>query len=173
MSNYFNHKTRSLEWNCIIGTALLLAAAMLAAGCGRGDSEEKLAREWLGKAQSLYDEGSYEDALAAIDSLRRQCPGAIDERRQALSLWQEAEIALAQREIEKADKELQLAAGEYERMRQEAEASKAAGKATAGQLTAVTRARIRRDSLQTVFDVQCAKIKYIRKKQAENAAAGE
>ena len=49
-------------------------------------------------------------------------------------------------------------------MRQQVEALKATGEATAAQLTQLTRMRMLRDSLQTVFDVECAKIRYIKKK---------
>ena len=39
--------------------------------------------------------------------------------------------------------------------------------ATAEELTALTRKRMLRDSLQTQFDVLCAKIKYIHKRQKQ------
>ena len=39
--------------------------------------------------------------------------------------------------------------------------------ATADELTLLTKTRVRRDSLQTRFDVLCAKIRYIHKKQKE------
>ena len=53
------------------------------------------------------------------------------------------------------------------RMLQEAEAAPAAGTATAAQLTRVTQMRMHRDSLQVQFDVLCAKVKYIKKRQMQ------
>ena len=62
------------------------------------------------------------------------------------------------------DGALQEAERRYQAMRQQVEALKATGEATAAQLTQLTRMRMLRDSLQTVFDVECAKIRYIKKK---------
>ena len=45
---------------------------------------------------------------------------------------------------------------------------KAQGEATAEELTSLTLQRIRRDSLQTRFDVLCAQIRYIHKRQEQN-----
>ena len=55
----------------------------------------------------------------------------------------------------------------YAKMKREAQAAHDAGTATAEQLRAVTHMRMHRDSLKTRFDVLCAKIKYIRKRQSE------
>lgn len=53
-------------------------------------------------------------------------------------------------------------------IRETVERRKAALQATADDLQTLTLMRIKRDSLQTRFDVQCAKIKYIHKRQKEN-----
>ena len=45
---------------------------------------------------------------------------------------------------------------------------KAELKVTAEELNTLTLMRMKRDSLQTAFDTQCAKIKYIHRKQKEN-----
>jgi hypothetical protein len=52
-------------------------------------------------------------------------------------------------------------------MKREAQTAHDAGTATAEQLRAVTHMRMHRDSLKTRFDVLCAKIKYIRRRQSE------
>ena len=54
-------------------------------------------------------------------------------------------------------------------MKQATDAKHDAGTATAEEFTATTKARIRRDSLQARFDVLCAEIKYIIKRQRQEA----
>ena len=91
----------------------------------------------------------------------------IQQRKAALKHHQDSALTASQREVERLDQELQRVNAEYNRMKEAAEAAHAAGTATADQLTAVTQMRMHRDSLQTQFDVLCAKIKYIRKRQKE------
>ena len=61
----------------------------------------------------------------------------------------------------------------YNKMKHEAQVAHDAGTATAEQLREVTRTRMHRDSLKTRFDMLCAKIKYIRKRQSEMALWNE
>lgn len=147
----------------------LIAAAGLALGvasCG-GNSSERQAAKWLEQAQTLSDKGEYAQAMAAIDSLRKKYPKAIETRQSALKLYQEVNIKLAQQTVEQADRALQAANGEYEKMNVAVNELKEKGEATAEQLTNLTLLRMKRDSLKTVFDVECAKIKYIRAKMKE------
>ena len=152
-----------LSTNLIV--AVCIAAITALAGCDNG--QDKVAEQWLVKAQALYAEKQYEEALAVIDSLRSQCPEAVEARKQALSLWQEIELAHAERDIEAIDHQLAAATAQYETMKAEADCCHAAGTATASQLEAVTRQRLLCDSLRGAFDVQCAKVKYIRRKQSK------
>ena len=62
---------------------------------------------------------------------------------------------------------LQAVNHDYNYQKQKVEKDKAALRATADELTMLTQTRIRRDSLQTQWEVLGAKIKYIRKKQKE------
>ena len=75
--------------------------------------------------------------------------------------------------IHKLDKEIQIVNRKYNQMKHEAQVAHDAGTATAEQLRAVTRMRMHRDSLKTQFDMLCAKIKYIRKRQSEMALWNE
>lgn len=52
-------------------------------------------------------------------------------------------------------------------MKKTVEDLKSKGIATAEQLKQLTLTRVKRDSLKTVFDVECAKIKYINKRMKE------
>lgn len=145
--------------------AAVMAGALLLS-CG-GDSADRQAGELLRQARAQYEKKEYGKALATIDTLRKTCPEAIEARRQALRLFQEVELSRARQDLEAVDSQLTRAGQELSRMEQEVGKAKAEGKATAGQLTALTRKRMERDSLQTRFDMQCAKIKYIHKKQKE------
>ncbi len=145
---------------------MAVATAFMTAACGSNNAEKK-AEAWLEKAEGLSEKGRYEEALAAIDSLRKNCPEAIEARKAALTLYQETELKRARGIVEQADTALQTANKEYENMKRDVETLKAEGKATAEQLTGLTMMRVKRDSLQAVFDVECAKIKYIKAKMKE------
>jgi hypothetical protein len=62
---------------------------------------------------------------------------------------------------------LQAVSHDYRYQKQKVEKDKQELRATAEELTMLTKTRMRRDSLQTRFDVLCAKIRYIHKKQKE------
>lgn len=69
--------------------------------------------------------------------------------------------------MENTDRALQKIESEYEQMKKTVEDLKSKGMATAEQLRNLTLTRVKRDSLKTVFDVECAKIKYINKRMKE------
>jgi len=146
--------------------AMAAAIALSMSACG-GRSAEKQAEEWLGKARMEAKRGDYAKSMAYIDSLRSKCPDAIDARKAALKLYQEVNLKAAQQAVQKADEDLRSVNAEYGKRKSVVESLKAQGKATAEQLTGLTLLRMKRDSLQTVFDVQCAKIKYIHAKMKE------
>ena len=105
--------------------------------------------------------------LSGCESKHEQLQKEIAQRKDALKHHQDSALTASQSDVERLDQELQTVSAEYERMKAAAEAAHANGTATAEQLTAVTQMRMRRDSLQAQFDAQCAKIKYIRKRQKE------
>ena len=135
-------------------------------GCGE-NAMEKQARELLEQAKTEFKGGDYAKALATIDSLRKNCPEAIEARKQALRLYQEVELKRAQLTVEGVDTVLQRVEREYQDMKKTVDALREKSAATVEQLRAVNLMRVKRDSLQTVFDVECAKIKYIKKKMEE------
>lgn len=73
------------EMKKIICFALALA---LFSACADNGKEE--ARRILTEAQGQYDKGNYKESLRLVDSLRRSHPEAVEERRQALTLYQDA-----------------------------------------------------------------------------------
>lgn len=145
---------------------MICAAVAALASCD--DSDRQNAEEMLKQAGYDYEHGRYDMALATIDSLRKTYPDIVDVRRKALALYQNISLKKAQEELEETDRQLQEVNATYEMIRETVERRKAALQATADDLQTLTLMRIKRDSLQTRFDVQCAKIKYIHKRQKEN-----
>lgn len=141
------------------------ALALLLAACA--DSRQKEAEAMLQRADQLFNEQKYDRALIAIDSLRKVYPSAIETRKQALKLQQNIELKRSQEELASVDSTLQAVRQNYEYQRQKVEKDKQELRATPEELTMLTKTRVKRDSLQTRFNVLCAKIRYIHKKQKE------
>ena len=91
----------------------------------------------------------------------------INRRKAALVEHQQTELKKAQDELWLTDSLLQLTNKELEAMTQEVEAHKKALKATPEELTALTKLRMKRDSIRTQYETLGLKIRYIRKKQSE------
>lgn len=142
----------------------ILLAAMLVA-CS--DEKQKAAEQMLQKAGQQFEQKQYDRALITIDSLRKVYPGAIETRKQALILQQNIELKRSQEELAVVDSLLQVVKSDYETLKQQVEKDKQELRATPEELTMLTKTRVRRDSLQTRFEVLCAKIRYIHKKQKE------
>ena len=142
---------------------MMLAAVLVACG----DNKQKEAEAMLSKANAQFEQGQYDRALITIDSLRKVYPSAIDTRKQALRLQQDIELKRSQEELALVDSALQAVKQDYESQKLKVEKDKEALRATPEELTLLTKTRVRRDSLQTRFDVLCAKIRYIHKKQKE------
>ena len=108
----------------------------------------------------------------ALGVLLAACTGnsrraEIEQRREALKHKQDSTLLASQHELAIVDSTLQVVKAQYEQKKQEVEQHKKELRATEEELTALTLLRVRRDSLQVQWDVLGAKIKYIRKKQAE------
>jgi MoxR-like ATPase len=131
--------------------------------CGSNTQDE--ANKLLEQANKQFESHQYDKALASIDSLRRVYPGAIDTRKKALALLQAIELKRTQEELAIVDSTLEVVKQQYASMQQEVEQHKAALKATPEELTALTRLRMHRDSLQVRFDALCNQIKYIHQLQ--------
>lgn len=144
---------------CIIMLALCCVACR--------DSKQQQADSMLKRADLLFNQQKYDQALMVIDSLRKVFPGAIETRKQALRLQQNIELKRSQEELAVLDSTLQAVKHDYENMLQKVEKDKQELRATPEELTLLTKTRVHRDSLQTRFDVLCAKIRYIHKKQKE------
>ena len=132
-----------------------------------GETPQQQAEQLAQQAATLCEEGRLDEARLLIDSLRRTYPNIVEARNAALRLHQDVELKIAQQELTRTDSLLVLANRELEALQQEVDAHKAALKATAEELTNVTRTRMRRDSIRTQFEAIGMKIRYIRQKQKE------
>lgn len=132
-----------------------------------GNSSQKKAELLLKQANEQFGQKEYTKALQAIDSLRRVYPNAIDTRKKALKLQQNIELKRTQDELALVDSALQAVNHDYNYQKQKVDKDRQELRATPEELTMLTLTRVRRDSLQTRFDVLCTKIRYIHKKQKE------
>lgn len=148
-------------------TSLAIVTIMLTM-CSCGSDSTQKAQELLEKISSEYEGGKYEDALSDIDSLRKKFPEAIEQRKEALKLYQDAALKMAQGDLMRIDSALQVTKSGYEKLKAEVEAHKEAGLATAEELTRLTLTKMKVDSLQNKFDAYVSRVKFIHKKQAED-----
>ena len=136
-------------------------ALALFSACADNGKEE--AQRILTEAQGQYDKGNYKESLQLVDSLRRSHPEAVEERRQALILYQNASEKLAQAEIARLDMQLQAAQCRLDSMA--AVVDSHSGNNSGSAIDQLARLRQKRDSLQVAFDTQCAMVRLIREKR--------
>ena len=91
----------------------------------------------------------------------------INRRKAALVEHQQTELKKAKEELWRTDSLLLLTNKQLEEMTQQVEAHKKALKATPEELTALTRLRVKRDSIRTQYEALGLKIRYIKKKSEE------
>lgn len=125
---------------------------LLTFSCQPTDDEK--ATPLLSTIERLFHDGHYRQALDSITSLRERYPKAVKARRQSLRLWQEASLALAQKDVGTTDSLLQetLAAIPLEADRYKA-----------------NMLRVRRDSLQARYEALCGVVRMIHMRQREDA----
>ena len=145
---------------------ICVAAAVVMTACSSNDAQ-KSAEGMLEKAEKYFSEGSYDRAKIAIDSLRKVYPGAVETRKKALKLLQDISLKEAQEDLALTDSIMQKVGLDYKYIKEKVEKDKAELRATAEELELLTRTKMKYDSLKVRFDMQCAKIKYIHKKQKE------
>ena len=145
---------------------ICVAAAVVMTACSSNDAQ-KSAEGMLEKAEKYFSEGSYDRAKIAIDSLRKVYPGAVETRKKALKLFQDISLKEAQEDLALTDSIMQKVGLDYKYIKEKVEKDKAELRATAEELELLTRTKMKYDSLKVRFDMQCAKIKYIHKKQEE------
>lgn len=131
-------------------TNIAIAAMALLTLASCGNKEEDKAQSLYSEIENLYQAGNYQATLDSIKVLREKYPKAIELRKKSLTLWQDANIKLAQQDIAVTDSALQVVI---------AKMNAATDIATRNQL------RLKRDSLQVRYDTQCAIVRAVRMKQ--------
>lgn len=157
---YINMNSKKVLYFLFLCIAMLLSC----------EEKHEEASNLLDEIKAHYDKGNYEVALACIDSLRRTYPDAISQRKEALAIYQQASLVLAQQNLAIVDSTLQVLEREYDMLKPKVEKRHNQGIATAEELHHLNLLRARRDSFRGVFNVECAKIKYIHKRQKETEA---
>lgn len=127
---------------------IILAAVLV--GCS--ESDEQKAERMLAQIDSLYEKGQYKEVLDSIVSLRTTYPSAINIRKKALRIWQNASLKIAQKDVAQTDVLLQ----ETLRMID-----------SETDLRKANMLRMRRDSLQARYDAMCGVVKMIHMRQKE------
>lgn len=128
--------------------AIVAMALLTLASCV--NKEEDKAQSLYSEIENLYQAGNYQATLDSIKVLREKYPKAIELRKKSLTLWQDANIKLAQQDIAVTDSALQVVI---------AQMNAATDIATRNKL------RLKRDSLQVRYDTQCAVVRAVRMKQ--------
>lgn len=144
---------------------IIFTAAVMTA-CS-GNSAKTKADDLLKQATTEFENKQYDKALSTIDSLRKIYPNAIETRKKALALHQSIALKQAQDDLALTDSAIQAVTHDYNYQKEKVDKDKQELRATPGELQMLTLTKMKLDSLRVRFDVQCAKIKYIHKKQKE------
>ena len=126
----------------------ILILALLLAGCAKTDDEK--AAPLLAKINALYKSGNYRETLDSIVALRERYPKAVESRREALKVWQEASLKMAQDDVAHTDVLLQETTREWQ---------------DETDLRRKNLLKVRVDSLQARYEAMCGVVKMIRLRQ--------
>lgn len=127
-----------------------VALLLLVGACA--ESEDDKARPLMSKIDSLMSARDYPATLAAITRLRRDYPKALESRRRALVIWQEASLLMTQQDIGRTDSALQATLAQIK---------------TARSIGERNRLCYRRDSLQVRYEALCGTVRVIHRRQSE------
>ena len=131
--------------------AIVAMALLTLASCG--NKEEDKAQSLYSEIENLYQAGNYQATLDSIKVLREKYPKAIELRKKSLTLWQDANIKLAQQDIAVTDSALQVVI---------AQMNAATDIATRNKL------RLKRDSLQARYEAMCGVVRMIHLRQKQH-----
>ena len=138
-----------------------LAVLLLTTACQQKENNE--AKKLLQKAQTAYSEERYDEAIATIEQLRHDHPEAIDERRAALTLFQNVSLKQAQADLAHTDSLLQKVNQRHQTLQQQMKQNPYSKELERN----LTQARQLRDSLQIRWSALGAKIRLIHKRQED------
>ncbi len=120
--------------------------------CSCTPSEDQKAARLLSQIKTLYKDGCYTEVLDSITALRMQFPKAIESRKEALRIWQNASLKQAQADIAQTDSALQTV---LRSIPMESNLYKA------------NMMRVERDSLKARYEAMCGVVRMIRMRQKQ------
>lgn len=129
---------------------LITLVALALASCAKTDDD--MAQKMLTRINSLYESGNYRAALDSITVLRDRYPVAIEARKAALVVWQNASLKMAQADVAQTDILLQQTIAKIASTTDRYERNMLG---------------VRRDSLQARYDAMCGVVKMIRMRQKQ------
>lgn len=125
----------------MVGTALVACAP----------TEDEKAQPTLDNIEKLYAEGKYAATLDSITSLRERFPMAVEARKKALKIWQDASLKMAQKDVAdniKLQEAIRMVENETDRLKRALLGAK-------------------RDSLQARYEAMCGVVRMIRMRQKQ------
>ena len=129
---------------------LITLVALALASCAKTDDD--MAQKMLTRINSLYESGNYRAALDSITVLRDRYPAAIEVRKAALVVWQNASLKMAQADVAQTDILLQQTIAKIASTTDRYERNMLG---------------VKRDSLQARYDAMCGVVKMIRMRQKQ------
>ena len=128
----------------------IIIAVMALISCEK--TEDEKAAPLMECIEKLYSEGKTKEVLDSIVSLRDRYPRALESRKRALAIWQEASLKNAQEDIAKTDSALQATLQRIEHT---------------SDLYTANMLRAKRDSLKARYEALCGVVRIIHVKQNE------
>lgn len=116
-------------------------------------TEDEKAAQLLSQIRVLYEQKEYRQTLDSITSLRNRFPNALQSRKEALAIWQNASLKQAQADVAKTDSALQAVLMEIPKERNRYKANMM---------------RVRSDSLQARYEAMCGVVRMIHMRQKQN-----
>lgn len=113
---------------------------------------DDMAQKMLTRINSLYESGNYRATLDSITVLRDRYPAAIEARKAALVVWQNASLKMAQADVAQTDILLQQTIAKIASTTDRYERNLLG---------------VKRDSLQARYDAMCGVVKMIRMRQKQ------
>lgn len=129
---------------------LITLVALALASCAKTDDD--MAQKMLTRINSLYESGNYRAALDSITVLRDRYPAAIEARKAAFVVWQNASLKMAQADVAQTDILLQQTIAKIASTTDRYERNMLG---------------MKRDSLQARYDAMCGVVKMIRMRQKQ------
>ena len=129
---------------------VVASALLMATGCQ--EKHDVGAAELLEEIKQLFKQGQYAATLDSIESLRMHFPKAIHERQEALRIWQEASLKMAQQDIALTDSALQAVTDQMQ---------------TETRIYERNMLGVKKDSLQARYEALIGVVRMIRKRMNE------